>query len=45
MERALERFRLIPDLQQPRIEVHGWGGDDMWARGAAALVFEAHVAL
>ena len=43
MERALERFQLISDLQQPRIEVHGWG-DDVWARGAAALVLEAHVA-
>ncbi len=43
MERALERFQLISELQQPRIEVHGWG-DDVWARGAAALVLEAHVA-
>lgn len=43
LRESLGKYQLIAELQQPRLEVHRWG-DDVWARGAAALVLEAFIA-
>lgn len=43
LREALGKFQLIAELQQPRLEVHRWD-DEVWARGAAALVLEAFIA-
>jgi len=39
LERSLKEHALAAEAGVPPIEVHPWG-DDLWARGAAALVLE-----
>jgi transcriptional regulator of PTS gene len=39
MERSLTAQAILPGIGVPRLEIHRWG-DELWARGAAALVLE-----
>jgi transcriptional regulator of PTS gene len=39
MERSLAAQAIVPGMGMPRVEIHRWG-DELWARGAAALVLE-----
>ncbi|MFY8153657.1 MAG: ROK family protein, partial [Hyphomicrobiales bacterium] len=39
VRRSLAAQALVPGVGVPRVQVHRWG-DELWARGAAALVLE-----
>jgi transcriptional regulator of PTS gene len=39
MERSLAAQAIVPGMGIPRVEIHRWG-DELWARGAAALMLE-----
>jgi transcriptional regulator of PTS gene len=39
MEESLAAQSIVPGIGMPRVEIHRWG-DELWARGAAALVLE-----
>ncbi len=39
MEKSLAEQSIVPGVGMPRVEIHRWG-DELWARGAAALVLE-----
>jgi transcriptional regulator of PTS gene len=39
MEKSLAAQAIVPGSGMPRVEIHRWG-DELWARGAAALVLE-----
>ncbi len=39
MDKALANQAILPGVGIPKVEIHRWG-DELWARGAAALVLE-----